>query len=232
MPNDTRGMSPIFPGGGGFGGGYGLGSTIPAYDRVTSIPGWLPPERTSELMDQYHNTNAMFDSSEYDRASEEQQSRLLTTAFNSGNEAAADYANRARQSGGSMLGAGLVKAQAVTGARAQSGQMELDRQRFDAEQRDKAATHATAIATTLSNLRNTYLQSIVDYATREDATNSQYASTMYGLRGQNRRSPIVPTAQIGGTPSGPGQQSFRDYNEYIQYMDRLNRNSGTVGGFG
>lgn len=146
----------------------------PAYDRVTSIPSWLPRERTQELEEQYRGTNAAYDTSAYNQSNEAQQSRVLTTALSAGNNAAAEYANRARQSGGSALGAGLVKAQAATGARAVAGQMELDKQKFNAEQRDKAATHATAIATTLGNLRDSYLKTIVGYATASDSTNASY----------------------------------------------------------
>lgn len=161
-------------------------STLPAYERVTSIPSWLPTERTRELEEQYRNTNTAYDTSAYDQANQAQQSRVLTTALNSGNNAAAEYANRARQAGGSALGAGLVKAQAGTGARAVAGQMELDRQKFDAEQREQAATHATQIATTLGQLRDSYLKTIVSYATASDATNASYTSEMAKLAHQRQ----------------------------------------------
>lgn len=141
----------------------------PAYDRISSIPSWLPPQGLTELQNEYANTNNMYSTEAYDRASTAQQGRVLTTAMNAGSNAAADYANRARQAGGSGLGAGLVKAQAQTGARATAGAMELERQKFDADQKDKAATHAGQIAQALGSLRSSYLNSIISYATQEDA---------------------------------------------------------------
>lgn len=155
----------------------------PAYERVTSLPSWMPRQSANEaeLMEQYRNTNQMFDSSSYDQASEAQQSRVLTTALNAGNNAASEYANRARQSGGSALGAGLVKAEAGVGARMAAGEMELERQRFDARQREAAATHATQIATTLGQLRDSYLKSLVSYATSEDSTMADFTARMAAL---------------------------------------------------
>lgn len=165
------------------------GYNIPAYERVSSIPSWLPTQGANEeqLMEQYRNTNQMFDSSSFSAASEGQQSRLLTTALSSGNNAAAEYANRARQAGGSGMGAGLVKAQAGTGARAVAGEMELERERFAASQRAAAAGHATQIATTLGQLRDSYLKSLVNYATSEDSTMAGYTASMAGLDAEERR---------------------------------------------
>lgn len=144
-------------------------STNPAYAQVSSVPSWLPQERTGELESEYRNIPQNFSHSEFDTASKNQQSRVLTTSLNAGNAAAADYSNRARQAGGSGLAAGLIKAQAQVGAQSTAGAMELDRQRFDASQREKAATQAGQIAQTLGTLRDSYLKSIVSYATQEDA---------------------------------------------------------------
>lgn len=145
----------------------------PAYDRVTSIPDWLPKERAGELESEYGKIGERFDTSAFDRESEGQQSRLLTTALNAGNNAATEYANRARQSGGSGMGAGLVKALASVGARKSAGELALEQQKFDASQREKAAGLAGQIATTLGTLRDSYLRTIVDYATKEDSISAE-----------------------------------------------------------
>lgn len=180
------------PGGGftggmaGFSGGsVSTSSSTPAYARVNAIPGWLPPSDMHELVDQYGKTGEMFGTGEYDAANQGQQSRVLTTALNAGNNAATEYANKARQAGGSGMGAGLIKAQASVGARSVAGSMELDRQKFDASQREKAAGHAAQIATTLGQLRDSYLKTIVDYATKSDATSAEFTSKMAAVDSQN-----------------------------------------------
>lgn len=154
---------------------------IPAFDRVSSIPDWLPKERAGELEAEYGKIGERFDTSAYDRESEGQQSRLLTTALNAGNNAATEYANRARQSGGSGMGAGLVKAIASVGARKSAGEIALEQQKFDASQREKAAGLAGQIATTLGTLRDSYLRTIVDYATKTDSTSADYKAKMSAL---------------------------------------------------
>lgn len=209
---------------------YGYGG--PAYDRVTSIPNWLPQERTGELMDQYRNTNTMFDTGAYDQASQAQESRMLTQGLNAGNNAATDYANRARQSGGSAMGAGLVKAEAQTGARAQAGQMKLQRHQYDTEQREKAATHATAIATTLGQLRDSYLKSIVEYATKEDGINADFAARMAAIPRPHRPRPgDVSGVQIGATHE-LGGLSFQNYNQFLDWQKYANNTYGGPGGGG
>lgn len=164
-----------------FGSGSSVATSGPAYDRVSSIPAWLPPEGNSQLLDQYNQVASQFDTSGYDTASQGQQSRLLTTALNAGNNAATEYANKARQAGGSGMGAGLIKAQASVGARKAAGEMELERQRFDASQRKEAAGLASQIATTLGNLRDSYLKTLVSYATSEDATAASFKANQLSL---------------------------------------------------
>jgi hypothetical protein len=160
-------------------------TSTPAYDRVSSIPDWLPKEGNGELLDQYNQVASQFDPKAFDEASQGQESRILTTGLNAGANAAADYANRARQAGGSGMGAGLIKAEASVGARKTAGDIALDRERFNAGQREKAATLSTQIATTLGNLRQSYLNTIVDYATREDATSAEYKSKMAAVDATN-----------------------------------------------
>lgn len=163
-------------------------STTPAYERVSSIPAWLPSLNTGELSQQYRDIPKSFDTNPFDVSSKDQESRVLTTALNAGNNAATEYSNRARQSGGSGLGAGLVKAEASVGARKSAGEMALDREKFDASQREKAAGLASQIASTLGNLRDSYLKSIVDYATKEDSISADYKAKMAAIDSTNRNS--------------------------------------------
>jgi hypothetical protein len=148
----------------------------PAYARVSSIPTWLPRLNTGELSTEYSNIGKNFDTSGFDVASKGNESRVLTTALNAGNNAATEYANRARQSGGSGMGAGLIKAEAGVGAQKSAGEIALQREQFDASQREKAAGLASQIATTLGNLRDSYLKTIVNYATSEDDVSARFAA--------------------------------------------------------
>jgi uncharacterized membrane-anchored protein YhcB (DUF1043 family) len=165
--------------------GFSASISHPAYDRVSAIPSWLPPSDMHELSDQYSQTGEMFKTGDYDAASQGQQSRVLTTALNAGNNAAQEYANKARQAGGSGMGSGLIKAQAAVGAQRASGEIELERQKFDASQREKAAGHAAQIATTLGQLRDSYLKTIVDYATKSDSTSADFTAKMAAVDASN-----------------------------------------------
>jgi hypothetical protein len=197
----TSAWNSINPGGGSISG------SGPAYDRVSSIPAWLPREGTDQLMDQYNQVASQFDTKGYDDASEGQQSRLLTTALNAGNNAATDYANRARQAGGSGMGAGLIKAQATVGARKAAGEMELDRQKFDASQREKAAGLSSQIATTLGSLRDSYLKTLVSYATSEDATAASFKSNQMNLDLEQKKLDESARQFNWTRPTGGGYQT-------------------------
>ena len=145
--------------------------TAPApFTRISSIPDWMPRLNTSELEAQYRGVNPAFDTSRYDAAAKEQEARTLSTGLNAGRNAAAEYTNKARQMGGSGMGAGLVKAEAQVGARKAAGDLALQREKFDADQRSAAGIQAATIAKTLGELRQNYLSSLVSYATSEDST--------------------------------------------------------------
>lgn len=208
-------------------------SSTPAYQRVTSLPSWMPTQGANEaqLMEQYRGTNAAYDTNPFDVASQRLQVNVLTSALNAGNNAARDYSNRARQSGASGMGAGLVKAEAQVGARATAGGMELERQRFDASQREAAATHATQIATTLGQLRDSYLKSLVSYATQEDAISAQFTTAnraredAAGQRGNNLH-------YTTGTGLGTGNTFDFSFGSNQEATDYFHRNQGTQTAYG
>jgi hypothetical protein len=178
----------------------GASASGPAYERISSIPSWLPREGNQQLLEQYGNIGKDFSTEGYDKESRGQQSRVLTTALNAGNNAAAEYANRARQQGGSAFGAGLVKAQAQVGAQKTAGDMALEREKFDASQREKAAGLASQIASTLGNLRDSYLKSIVSYATSEDQISADYSAKMAAVDASRKGSGNEPPPPNSFTP--------------------------------
>lgn len=198
-------------------------SSTPAFDRVTSIPDWLPKERTGELESEYNQIAERFDTSGYDRESEGQQSRLLTTALNAGNNAATEYTNRARQSGGSGMGAGLVKALASVGARKSAGELGLEKEKFDASQREKAAGLAGQIATTLGTLRDSYLRTIVDYATKTDSTSAEYKAKMAAIEATNRQTGANAKPHGGFSVSSGFDLDFQNNQQLGSFM---NQNAG------
>lgn len=207
-------------------------SATGGFHHVTSLPSWMPTQGANEaqLMEQYRGTNAAYDTNPYDVASQRLQANLLTSSLNAGTNAARDYSNRARQSGASGMGAGLVKAEAQVGARATAGGMELERQRFDASQREAAATHATQIATTLGQLRDSYLRSLVTYATSEDATNAQYQTAANARRDASGRggSDLHYTT---GTGLGRGSSEF-SFGSNQEATNFFQQNQGTQTAFG
>jgi uncharacterized membrane-anchored protein YhcB (DUF1043 family) len=155
--------------------------------------------------------------------------------LNAGQNAAAEYANRARQAGGSAEGAGLVKAEAQTSARMQAGEQEMKRLKFDADQRAAAAAHSVTIANSLATMRQDYLKTLSDYATKEDAitTDRQNAQIRRDELAEKSREfnwsqPVSgsyitnPMGQIGAIHGTP----FRDPNTGLPTMA-----PGTAGNF-
>lgn len=184
-------------------------TSAPAYHPVDAIPGWLPAFDVHELEGEYAGVNSRFDTSAFDQTSKQQEARVLTAGLNAGNNAAAEYANKARQAGGSGMGAGLIKAETTVGAQRSAGDMALAREKFDASQREAAGNLATKIASTLGDLRKSYLDTIVNYATNTDRTNAGYSTSMTEAN-TNRLALEEKARQFNlSMPTGGGYQTDR-----------------------
>lgn len=215
-------------------------SSAPAYDRVKAIPDWLPKIDDQRLVDTYNQVRDAFDPSAYERESNQQQSRILTAGLNAGANAAANYANRARQAGGSGMGAELIKAQGAVGAQRTAGDLALQREQFAASQREKAIKTQTDIAKTLGDLRSSYLNSIVQYATTEDATMAKFTTDQAQLaesaRQFNWKLPVGGSYQtdVFGNISNLAGTPFRNPTTGTPTSDiryaPTNRQSMTAGG--
>lgn len=199
--------------------GVGYGAALPAYPRVSAIPSWLPSEGGSQLQTELEEVPSAFSTSGFDKASEDQQSRVLTTALDAGNNAATEYANKARQQGGSGMGAGLIKAEAGVAGENTAGQIALQRAQFDASQREKAATLSSQIANNLGNLRDSYIKTLTNYATSEDSISENYYSKMLGGPGSSTTAHPGPESVIGG---GIGHE-----NDFLTFGPGGNINTGT-----
>lgn len=145
--------------------------TGPYPDRT--LPSWLPnsPDAiTPELADEYKKVGDAFSTAEFDKLASNAQAQDLTTGLNQANAAAAEYAAKVRQQGGSGAGSGVVKAQGQAKALSTAQQEKLDVAKFDMQQREAAASQSAQIASTLSGLRSDYLRTLTGYAASEDAT--------------------------------------------------------------
>lgn len=229
-------------GSGGFststGGGVSTGSnpfTGPYPNR--QLPSWLPSSGSQirELQTEYGNVANNFDTSAYDTAASAMQGHIASTAMSAANNAATEYANRARQAGGSGAGAGLVRAEAQVGAQKAIGESKLDVAKFDLAQREAAASQAAQIASTIGDLRSRYLNSLVSYTTSEDQIAADFYTRNRALDQSdpnNRRggggagtswNAFIPSGQ-GIATAGPGTA----YNPYTgQNSVSSNPNAGT-----
>ena len=164
-----------------------------------TLPSWLPssPDAiTPELADQYGKVNAAYDTTAIDAAAKEQQAQDLTAGLTAANNAAAEYAAKTRQQGGSGAAAGAVKAQGDVTALRSAASEKLDLAKFDAQQREAAASQSAQIASTLSGLRSDYLRTLTGYAASEDATGTGRATATAGAG--------VDTTGKGGAGGGGG----------------------------
>lgn len=227
MPNDLWGGFTF--------GSTGSNSTNSPYpDR--QLPSWMPTmdSMTRELQGEYGRVRSDFDTSQYDLASTRAEANTLTTGINAGNNAATAYANKVRQAGGSGLGAGLVKAESVVAGRKAAGDVALERARFDIQQREGAATQAASIASTLGELRNRYLASLVSYTTSEDAT-AAARSKAGGGGGDYQGLPFTVGTGLGRGSSDfnfSGWDAVQHYSDTHQHGGSIYLGLGQQGGGG
>lgn len=230
-------LSALYGGGGGMspsGGGFSTGSnpfTGPYPDR--RLPSWLPSSGSQirELQTEYGNVNSNFDTSAYDSAASAMQGHIASAAMTGANNAATEYANRARQAGGSGAGAGLVKAEAQVGAQRTIGESKLEVAKYDIAQREAAAGQAAQIASTIGSLRDSYLKSLVSYTTSEDQISADFYTKNRALDQSGGRgggggaswNAFIPSGQ-GIATAGPGTA----YNPYTgQNSTSSNPGAGT-----
>lgn len=206
---------------GGFqfvGGMIGSNPTNAPYpDR--QLPSWMPTMSgmTGELQNEYGRVRQDFSTEGYDTTSTRQEQNTLSAGLNAGNNAAAAYANKARQAGGSGLGAGVVKAESVVAGRRAAGDIALQREQYDIQQREAAATQAANIASTLGDLRNRYLSSLVTYTTNEDRISAEFANRNRGS-GSGGPSPMGGFNMGSGLGEGSSAFNFGNFRDAQNYF--------------
>lgn len=184
-------------------------------------PGWMSGQSDlfQQLLDEYGKVDSAFDTSDFDKASEAQYSNLLSQGEVASNAAAADYASRARQSGGSAEGAGIIKAEGLVGSRAQVTDFKMKQMQFDIQQKEAARQLAAEIAAHLGSLRMDYLKNLTGW----NESQAQLASAKWiaELEGKNR----IDVANIDAATryAGINEQS-REFN-WLHPQNNANNNA-------
>ncbi len=150
------------------------------------MPSWLntnPDSNISELLAEYGNVG-----SEYDQMSQAQNKAYndsigytIGAGTQAAGNAATEYANRAAQSGGSALGAGVVKAQAMMPTLKAANDLRLQGVNQAAETKQKGLDLSSQIAQTIGNLRQSYLGTLANYADSQSkamTANNQFNASL------------------------------------------------------
>jgi len=130
------------------------------------LPSWLsasPDDHMHELLQSYAGVGAAFDPSGQVQARNNAIGYNTTAGTQAANNAASEYANRASQQGGSALGAGVVKAQAMLPVFAQNAALKSDAADVAAKAHQDAATLASQIGDTIGKLRMSYLGTLAGF---------------------------------------------------------------------
>lgn len=187
----------------------------------TFVPNdWLQTANSglTELSHEYATSPAAFDTSAVSSASADQQARDLAQGMAAANNAANDYTSRTRQAGGSGAASGLIKAQGIISATDAAGKAKLDQTKYEVAQREAAATHSAQIASTLAQLRDSYLGHLVgrdttgtsnDIQVGSQRSINQAAETGGGGGGGSSWAGIIPNASGAASGLDPFQVNAR-----------------------
>lgn len=184
----------------------GSKANIPDINSI-QLPSWLssnPDSNMGELLGSYAGVGAAFDPSGQVAARNAAIGYNTSAGNQAANNAASEYANRASQSGGSALGAGVVKAQSLMPVLSQNAQLRTDAADVAAKAHQDAASLASQIAGTIGNLRTSYLSTLTGYAQgqqqlaldkykAEQSSAGQAAQTLFGY--QNAQSQAYQNVQ-------------------------------------
>jgi hypothetical protein len=151
------------------GGGGGTGQ-VPQYTYQSAqnveLPDWLrtnPDANNKELLGAYGSIGKTFDPSGQVKAINDSIGYQTAAGTQAASNVASEYANRAMQSGGSTLGAGVVKAQSMLPVYAANAELRSKGADIVAQTREKAINKASEIGSALSQLRNSYLTSLAQF---------------------------------------------------------------------
>jgi hypothetical protein len=191
-----------------------------------TLPSWMPGPHdiTNELEQTFGNVNQAYSTSDYQKAVDATTANLTAQTTTAANNAAAEFAGRARQAGGNAEGAGLVKAEAQVAGSSSVADEKLKAAEFVMKQREAAVGQAGQIANQLGELRNNYLSTLAGFAKSAGSSSSSTPAKSTGWSGEI---PFGEGASLGITPhmfnAGTGQ--------YSTPVSNSNPSGAWVGGF-
>lgn len=148
---------------------------VPSPNSI-QLPSWLnqnPDSQLGELMSTYGGIQSAFDPSGQVQARNDAIGYNTSEGTQAANNAATEYANRATQSGGSALGAGVVKAQAMLPVLSQNAALKTDAADVAARAHHDAASLASQVASTIGQLRTSYLGTLAGYTSDQQRMQMQ-----------------------------------------------------------
>lgn len=161
-------------------------ANIPGINQI-EMPSWLskdPNSNLGELMQSYAGVPAAFDPSGQVAARNNQIGYNTAAGGQAANNAATEFSNRAAQSGASGLGAGVVKAQAMMPVLQQNAALKTDAADVAAKAHQDAAGLAAQIASTIGNLRTSYLNTLTGFASSQQQGALDQYKAEQGVAGQ------------------------------------------------
>lgn len=169
---------------GGSSGVAGLQNTGVSGINTIKMPDWLnqnPDSQLGELLQTYGGIGSNFDPTGQVQARNDAIGYNTSAGTQAANNAATEYSNRAAQSGASQLGAGVVKAQAMLPVLSQNASLKTQAADVAAKAHQDAAGLAAQIASTIGNLRTSYLSTLTGYAQGQQqmqTQNSQFNASL------------------------------------------------------
>jgi hypothetical protein len=165
--------------------GAGAGSAASPGIASVQMPSWMsknPDANLQELLGAYNNLSSAFDPSAQVQARNDAIGYNTSVGGQAANNAATEYSNRASQSGGSQLGAGVVKAQAMMPVLQQNAKLKGEAADIAAKTYQDGASLASQIAGTIGSLRSSYLSALTGFATDQQKMQQQNNQFNAGLQ--------------------------------------------------
>jgi len=144
------------------------GGKVPGINDV-EMPDWLQDDddgdgNIQELLKTYAGIGAAFNPKDQVAARNNAASYNLSAGTQAANNAATEYTNRAAVTGGSTLGAGVVRAQALMPVLQQNAALKTEGADIAAKSHQTAISLAAQVASTIGQLRQSYLSTLTGFA--------------------------------------------------------------------
>lgn len=148
------------------------------------LPDWLntnADSNLSELLSSYGQIGSAFDPTAQTEARNKSIGYEVGAGTQAANNAANEYVNRAAQSGGSALGAGAVRAQAMMPVYKRASDLRTEAADAAAKTKQEGLSLQSQIAKTISDLRESHYSMLANYAASQSQVltqNNQFNSDL------------------------------------------------------